>query len=384
MNNIIAFADEYGNNSFDFESQGSHFIIASVILRTDKLKESGELLELIRVKHFQTGEIKSKKVADNHSRRIRILKEICQIDFSIYAVIVNKRKLEGEGFKYKASFYKFLNGLVYKELFRTFPNLDLVVDEHGENDFMRQFKKYVQRQHMPTLFSGSDFNFEASHDNTMIQLADFIAGTLGRCFDETKISDESSTFLNILQPKITSLNHFPSDNRSYYTEAVKEEISFNPEIATAGFNSANLFIDQKKVESQYDTDQVNCVKLLLLYFNNYGFNKYTPTKELIRHLTVGRPEPLTEHNFRTKVIGKIRDAGVLVVSSSAGEHKGYKLPASIKDLHKFLSHGNSMILPMLHRIRLFRDKIKLSTLNQIDIAEKDEFKELKNLLDMLN
>ncbi|BAU52394.1 hypothetical protein MgSA37_00551 [Mucilaginibacter gotjawali] len=255
------------------------------------------------------------------------------------------------------------------------------MDEHGENDFMRQFKKYVQREHMPNLFSGGDFNFGASHGNTMIQLADFIAGTLGRCFDETKISKESKDFLNILQPKITSLNHFPSDNRSYYTEAVKEEATFNPEIAAAGFNSANLFIDQKKVKSQYDTDQINCVKLLLLYFNNYGFNKYTGTKELIRHLTVGRPDSLTEHNFRTKVIGKVRDAGVLVVSSSAGENTGYKLPSSLEDLHKFISHGNSMIMPMLQRIKLFRDKIKLSTLNGTDIVEKNEFKELKKLLD---
>ncbi|MFD0792057.1 DUF3800 domain-containing protein [Mucilaginibacter litoreus] len=381
MRNIIAFADEYGNNSFDFTKQGSHFIVAGVIFNKDQLTKNEAAIEQIRSKHFQTGEIKSKKVADNHSRRTKILKEILELDFSIYAVIVDKRKLEGEGFKYKPSFYKFLNGLVYKELFRTFPDLDLVVDEHGENDFMRQFKKYVQSKHIPTLFSGSDFNFGHSHGNTMIQLADFIAGTLGRCFDESKISKESSEFLALLKPKITSLNHFPPDHRSYYTEAVKDEQNFHPEIAAAGFNSANLFIDQKKVDGQDDIDQINCVKLLLLYFNNYGSDRYIPTRELIRHLTVGRPEPLSEHNFRTRVIGKIRDAGVLVVSSSTGQHKGYKLPASIEDLHKFLNHGNSMILPMLHRIKILRDKIKLSTLNALDIVEREEFKELKKLLD---
>ncbi|MGN8067688.1 DUF3800 domain-containing protein [Mucilaginibacter sp. 22184] len=382
MSNIIAFADEYGNNSFEFNAQGSHFIVASVIFRKDKLQENQILFEKIRAKYFQTGEMKSKKVADNHSRRIKILNELVEIDFSIYAVIVDKRKLEGEGFKYKQSFYKFLNGLVYKELFRTFPDLDLVVDEHGENEFMRQFKKYVQKQHMPNLFSGSEFTFGTSHANNMIQLADFIAGTLGRCFDETKQSEESATFLKMLEPKITSLNHFPKDNRTYYTEAVKEEPLFNPEIAEAGFNSANLFIDQKKVKDQFDTDQVNCVKLLLLYFNNYRFNKYTSTKELLQHLNSGRVEPLTEHSFRTKIIGKIRDMGVLVVSSSSGENTGYKLPSNIKDLHKFISHGNSMILPMLNRIKILRDKIKLSTLNTIDIVEKDEFKELKKLLDI--
>lgn len=145
-------------------------------------------------------------------------------------------------------------------------------------------------------------------------------------------------------------------------------------------SSAGQFIDTKKVITQDDADQVNCVKLLLLYFNTYGTKKHIPTRQLIQHLQVGREELLTEHNFRTKVIGKIRDAGVLVVSSSAGEHKGYKLPASMQDLYKFVSHGNSVIMPMLHRIAVFRDKIKLATLNDIDILDKDEFKGLRDLL----
>jgi hypothetical protein len=28
---ILAFADEYGNNSFDFTKQGTHFIVASIL-----------------------------------------------------------------------------------------------------------------------------------------------------------------------------------------------------------------------------------------------------------------------------------------------------------------------------------------------------------------
>ena len=34
--NITAFADEFGNNSFDFDSQGTHFIIATVICKNEK------------------------------------------------------------------------------------------------------------------------------------------------------------------------------------------------------------------------------------------------------------------------------------------------------------------------------------------------------------
>lgn len=380
MKNIIAFADEYGNNSFEFSSQGTHFIVASVILKKEKLAETEAYLESIRKKHFQTGEIKSRKIGDQHHRRLKILQDLVQADFSVYAVVVNKRKLIGEGFKHKPSFYKFLNGLVYKELFKTFPELDLVVDEHGDNDFMRQFKRYVQRYHQPNLFSGSDFQFSGSAESIMIQLADFIAGTLGRCFDETKVSSESQQFLQVLEPKITSLNFFPYDQQHLLQAGQEQETGFDEDIARIGVNSAVHFIDTKKVVTQDDADQVNCVKLMLLYFNTYGTKKYIQTRQLIQHLQVGREEMLTEHNFRTKVIGKIRDAGVLIVSSSAGEHKGYKLPASLADLHKFVSHGNSVIMPMLHRIAVFRNKIKLATLNDIDILDTDEFRGLKELL----
>ncbi|WP_051360124.1 DUF3800 domain-containing protein [Adhaeribacter aquaticus] len=215
MKNIIAFADEYGNNSFNFEEQGTHFIVASVIVPKDKLNDIESSVEKIRQKYFQKGEIKSSGVANNHKRRLIVLHELTQLDFNIYAVVVNKKQLYGEGFKYKGSFYKYCNGLVYRELYKTFPNLELVVDEHGTNDFMRGFKRYVHRYHVPTLFDSSEFSFKSSPDSVMIQLADFIAGTLSRCFDESKITVESNSFLEVLKPKTSSINYFPPVSNSY-------------------------------------------------------------------------------------------------------------------------------------------------------------------------
>lgn len=110
MNRKIAFADEFGNNSFKFESQGSQFIVATVICNSSKVSELEKGVDDIRKKHgFQTGELKSSNVASHHKRRIRILEDIAKLDCSIYAVIVDKRKLSGKGFQYKKSFYKYLN-----------------------------------------------------------------------------------------------------------------------------------------------------------------------------------------------------------------------------------------------------------------------------------
>ncbi|GGD60664.1 hypothetical protein GCM10011514_25760 [Emticicia aquatilis] len=380
MKNLLAYADESGNNSFDFEKQSTHFIIAAIIIKKENVSKIENEIEQIRKKYFQTGEMKSSKVGDNHQRRLKVLNEISKVDFSIYAIVVDKRELFSEGFKYKGSFYKFLNRLAYTELFRAYPDLHLMVDEHGSNDFMRGFKKYILKHHVMDLFTESDFNFIQSPQSVLIQLADFIAGTLGRYYDESKKSEFSSQFLEVLKPKIASLDIFPLKFQSSQINIDENERDYHKVIADFGLRKAMEFIDTKKVISQEDSDQIACLKVLMLYFRVYDYKKYISTKEIINHLQIGRKEPLNEHYFRTKIIAKLRDSGVLITSNSAG----YKLPSSTSDLYKFIQHGNSVISPMISRIKKCRDSIKLATNNEIDILDRQEFKNLRIMLELVD
>lgn len=374
---LIAYADEFGNNSFDFERQGSHFIVATVIIKESQKVKLASELEIIRKKHFQTGEIKSSKVSGNHSRRVRILKELLALDFTIYAVIVDKRGLFGEGFQYKPSFYKFLNGLLYKELYRTFPQLTLTVDEHGGNDYMQSFKSYVQKRHIRNLFGGSDFLLENSSGDIFIQLADFIAGTLGHSFDELKKTETSSEFLALLEPKALSYQFFPRKITFKELEESNVDEKFNSQIAELSYNRAVDFIETIKGNDQELIDQINCVKLLLIYLRGANNRRFVPTWELVRHLNASRISPIKEQYFRTKVIGRLRDKGVLIASS----RDGYKLPTSTSDLNKFINHGKRIILPMVNRIKITRDAIKMVSNNEVDILNSEEFKELKELIE---
>ena len=69
------------------------------------------------------------------------------------------------------------------------------------------------------------------------------------------------------------------------------------------------------------------------------------------------------------MIVQLRDAGVLIASSS----RGYKLPASLGDLYDFVSHSNTIIAPMLSRLKRFRDQVHVDTSGKIDILEHEEF-----------
>lgn len=379
MKRVIAFADESGNSSFDFESQGTHFVIASVIINADEAQKVNDQLEQIRKKYFQTGEIKSNKVADNHQRRKYILNALLDVNFSAYAVVVDKQKLFGEGFKYKQSFYKFLNGILYKELYRTFPQLELKVDEHGGNDFMRSFKKYVERNHIRTLFSGSDFNIEKSHNELGVQLSDFIAGTLSYVFDNSKRSESSNDFLELLSKKLISINHFPKKyDFSHFSES--EMFSeYDETIAKLSLNRIFDYIDKAVGNKQDNRDKLNFLKLLVLFHQSNHPKKYTTGEEFIRHLNVNRGSKLRSEEFGN-IIGTLRDSGILIASS----REGYKIPTTSLELKKYIRHGNNMVVPLLRRIDECRKALLLATNNSYDILNESEFKKLKMLVENIN
>lgn len=339
-------------------------------------------VEEIRKKHFQTGEIKSNKVATNYKRRIQVLNELCALNFQIYAVVVDKKRLYSEGFRHKASFYKFMNGLLYQELYKTLPNLSLVVDEHGGNDYMLSFKKYVHKTHVSDLFDGAEFSLDDSKGQKLIQVADFFAGTLGYCFDESKKGEHSDKFLEIIKPHLSGISHYPSYEVSLQAND-DSEVHFDSRIAETSLSAALNFVKKKRISDQTDKDQVNLVRLLMLYQSSYKGRSFISTKELINHLQAGRDKEISEQYFRTKIIAKVRDAGVLIASNSSGARKGYKLPSSANDLYKFINHSNSVVIPMLKRVKSVMEIIKLATGNELDLLAKPEYAKMQSIISKL-
>jgi hypothetical protein len=376
----LAFADEYGNNSFDFDTQGTHFVVSTILIKSEKISEAEQQVEVIRKKYFQNGEIKSSKVGNNTQRRKLILQSLANVDFKVHAIVVDKRKLYSDGFTYKKSFYKFICGIAYKELYKTFPKLTITVDEHGHNDFMRSFKKYIEANHIRDLFSGSEFVFSNSGSNILIQLADFIGGTIGRCYDTTKNDTNLEEYLNILKPNLTAIRFFPNEYKSLLHGEENEINTHDKTIAELATNLALDYVDNKEAKSTEDIHKISIVKLLLLYQSAFSHKVYITTNEIIKHLQSQSDKTISKQYFRTKLIGKLRDAGVLIASKSHGNEKGYKLPTKIKDIYDFINHGNAQIIPMINRIKICRDAIYKATHGEEDVLNKDAYSGLKSII----
>ena len=382
-NTKYAFVDEFGAFGYDFSNSGctTHFIISAIIVDRDNLQIVADGVNAIRQKYFQQGEIKSSKIGKNHKRRITILNELKQLPFHIFAFACDKQKVyENSGLRFKKTFYKFLNNIVYQELRIAYSNLTITADEIGDNDYIQSFVAYVKSKEIPLdLFDNSLFRFENSKYNVILQLADIISGSLAYHYDERKKLDaDGYNYISILGDKILRIKVFPETFETFNVNQNDHNPEYNPEIADICYRKAKYFIEtNSKTEDVEIKQQIAILNYLLFRFMNNSPRKYIPTKELINQLVYLGYDKMSLQTFRNKIIAKLRDNEV-IISSSTG---GYKIPSTEKELYDFVNHGKSIIMPMLSRLKTCNDVIRMGTDGKINLFERAEYHSLSKMFE---
>jgi hypothetical protein len=383
MNDIqFAFIDESGDYGFDFENNNvsTHFIIVSILV-----KESNKLLleqevEKLRQKYFQGEEIQSSKL-ENHQLRIQLLHELRDLPFNIYAYVVDKRKIrEDSGITYEKTFIKFMNRLVYDDLNRTFDQLDLVLKENGTKEFMNEFKNYINEKSVPDLFNYSTFGFNHSKSEILLQLAGLIAGTIALGYDQTQESEHYPHFYKIIKKKIIAINLWPQNYKNYLNDYIsrKQDAVFDEVIFKQSVNLALKYLEKNNKSEELD-EKIRIDLLKFLLFNlRENPNEYVFTQEILDNLNAIRVNKINNHYFRSNIVSKLRDSGLLIASSN----KGYKLPVCLTDLYDFVNLSSLTIHPMIQRISKCRNQVLLATNNEIDILENNEYEYLKKIIEI--
>ncbi|WP_273495791.1 DUF3800 domain-containing protein [Rikenella microfusus] len=379
MPTLYAYIDEFGNNGLDFTNPqvSSHFIVTAIIVEENQVVPLEDLCHNIRKKYFQGSEIKSSKVGKNKDRRKLVLQDILKGQFNVYTLVVDKKHLYSDGFKYKKSFYKFLNGLLYNELYRRYAQLQIIVDEVGDNAYMMSFKKYVQNRHKPDLFSFSSFGFTNSKSSAIVQIADFIGGTLARKYDKTVFEDGAEEYIKMMERHLLPIKHFPNSYEPYIYNATTVD-GFNELISQTAINQALTFIhDNKNSTDESIMEQIRCLEYLVFYFRYIDPARYVSTQELIDKIANKKIAPQT---FRSNVIAKLRDNGVIIASSS----HGYKIPMNKNDIYDFVNRSSLIIHPMIARLNKARNTILQASRNEIDILSEKEYAILKKMVELFS
>ena len=381
---MYAFTDESGAFGWDLTNKNvsTHFVISAILVSEDDLDSLRSAVEEVKLKHFQTGEMKSSGVGKNHERRKRILADLQLLPFSVFSVVFDKRELvNSKGLHFKQSFYKFMNNIVHKELRHAFMKLTIVADEIGGSEYMKSFSNYVsEKQDIPDLFGEANFYFQNSTNDVLIQLADFISGTIAYEYDEHRKTADTPIFHKMIDKKITRIEVYPKNYETYCVDTSALAQEYDTKIANLCLKQAVEFINKHDEDDDKEVKaQIIVLKYLLFRFMNNDLRDYIPTKELKNQLANTAFSDVSTQTFRTRIIGKLRDNGVIISGSSA--KKGYKIPAKESELFDFINHGTAIIIPMMERLKKCRDLVKLATTNELDLFDKTEYSSLKKYFD---
>lgn len=351
-----AYIDEYGAFGFKFEDPGctASMILTAVLVDDEDVSTMEMSAQDISLKYFGEGEMKSKSIGKNHQRRMEIMNDIIKLPFKVYVFVIDKTNvLENCGPRYKPTFYKFFNSKIYNELYTNFKDITIVADNIGGSEFIQEFTSYVKKQQTFTqlsLFDDHKFMMTDSKKDYVVQIADIISGSLAYTFDlKKKLKANGNDYYKLLQDnkKVVGLGQFPYSYDTYTVESQPADENFDPEIATTCYRRALRFIQSNEGNLNEDVKmQVITLKYLLFRFTNNKLRKFISTKELKSNLASRGFGQIDNLRFRTKIIGKLRDADVIISSNS----KGYKIPATKAELFDYVNLEQNIIVPIITRL----------------------------------
>ncbi len=380
-----AFLAAAGDPGFDWEAAdgSSHLVITALIVAEAEMAELEAGLERIGSIFYEDGRPWPLPDSGEVTHRLKLLQELRPFKFGIYGFVADKPRIYQEsGFVDRQGFAKFLNSRIDHELFRAFPNLQLVAGDSGTGvgEFIRGFREYVDRQHSPNLFGQYAFGFADRRAGHLGWLAQWIGDTLAAGFDHRRRSEHFPEFWALLKDKMIGLSEWPEAYRNYLVHAaIADRGDFDATVAGLAVRIAMEFVERHAASQEpLVQTQVRFLKFLLFKLRFDRPDQYVSTREILRNLNraAGRAKDNIQQ-LRSEVIAKLRDEGVIIASSS----QGYKLPISERELYDFADQMNSHAMPMLHRLEKCRSRVRQATAGRLDILDRPEYADLKRFFD---
>lgn len=337
-----------------------------------------ESLEVVAGKYFSGGEIKSSNVGPNDDRRIQILMTMSKMNYRFGSLVVDKSRIKtGGGLRFQRSFFKSIHRKLFDRFFQAFSNTDIRIDNYGDRVFMDEFHNYARGRFIaPDLFSALNITFVPSDSNRIIQLADFVSGSLARVFDIFRRSTRAKEIWQILKPHVLWIDDWPPSRFGLSNSQARLEPE-NEQIIEIARRTLINFIDNNRGSSDhYVKAQMETLNRLDFICRYIDPQKYVSTDELISDLReIAGIVIRSKDDFWYNVVEPLKDAGVLIVSSS----KGYKIPVSTGEIREFVRNVDHRVTPQLIRLNVMRGIIRAGTDGRVNIL--DSYDHLEALIE---
>jgi len=333
MKEYLAYIDESGDPIFGNGASKTLFLGAIVIAKDDWLHIQKELTRIKRYNNVT--ELKSSRITDVE-KRIKICEELSRLKIRILSIFVDKNRLTGDWFQYRATFYKFVQRLLNHEIYKLFGSVRVKIDRYGSPQYIRSLDEYLKRSLQGELFEPEIYISSAKVEE-FIQVADFLSGSLRKSSEGDFGKDER--IKDVLKPIWILRQSIPDEGK--YVKPIQSEFSLNE--ITICLEEAHRYLERNAQQA----DNPKLKTLEYLYHSALvDPSEYIYTAEILSWLNEFDIN-LSEEQFRNEVTAALRDEGLIIV----GTRRGYKIPTSLHDFREYVSFSVNLALPVLKRLK---------------------------------
>lgn len=332
MLKYLAYIDESGDPIFK-ENASKIFFLGATTVQDENLESVSKNLDEVK-RFLGLNELKSSKIR-SEKRRIEILKELIKLDIKFFSIIVFKDKLEGDWFRYKETFYKFVQMKLNHLLRKNLGEVHIKLDKYGSKEYQISLIKYLGSSEQLPLFEPR-ISISSAKIEPLIQISDFVSGSLRKYYE----GDFSSTEVYDIVSKIWS-SQIKIPERGYL---------FDYEGLDLGKDGLTIFLEDVKqyLENQKKRNTPKLKTLEYLYYTVLNNPRsYIYKDEILDWLDTLGFNFSSDEEFRNKVISSLREDGVVI----SGTRKGYKIPVSKSDLSDYIEFSTTLTIPVLKRIK---------------------------------
>lgn len=376
---VFVYGDEFGTSHLNTMVQGntSHFLYASLVIKETDLLKAYDVQHYISEKYFSGGKIKSgsKALRDkNFARRIEILKYITEeLDFEVHTIVADKNKIKSKGLEFKEVFYKYFQRIFVSNLINEYERFEVFAHRIISTEFEKEVYAYLEsRLNTNSLFS--NYQMVDDKDESLVQLADLIVGSLGRVYTTSHYHPRATEIVEILFSKMHPPHFFPYKNETGKTP-IQNTNKINDEIHNWVFKDVADFVENPSKDEIYK----DLLKILAFMNKSFPF-RMIETYEILERMQLYY-KSLTKDQLRL-LIRDLRNEGIMVVSALG--KSGYKLACNESDLINYFNHYLKYVLPMLKKVEVADQKIRDSSAGEKSLLDQPDFKTLKHLIGVVN
>lgn len=187
---MLVFIDESGDTGRKL-GQGSskYFVVALVVFEDyEEADACDKRIGLLRREIRKSAGFEFHFQHNSYRVRESFLKAINPYQFMYFCVVIDKdpKKLWGEGFKTKESFYKYACQMVFTNAKPYLENAIVVLDKSGSPTFRSSLTRYLRSKMNGDRKIIKKLKQQKSHGNNLLQLADYVAGIVNRKYQKKK------------------------------------------------------------------------------------------------------------------------------------------------------------------------------------------------------